>query len=513
MVAGTPAVNVLSPPLPAPNVANTNGFPFPLMTTTGTTSTSLQQQQQSNAKPSSVGSSDGAIDLSPSSSRSPASGITSPPIKGGLPPNLKRKKSNNCEIITVNTPTSSDPRDIQLYNLVKENESLRLKIRDLKLKHKRQRLKNGFHNDDDDDDDFNSNNGKRHKNSTGSNTEGDEEKLSASPRYYGPNSANFMITNSLTKTEMSEFDSFIKVRKQLNQKRKLPMLISKDCKVKKSKLNDENLNLIITLINKFFHLRYMYCNYLHREPLIEFLNNYPNINTWSNNEDCTLLLIIILLIVCLRSMPHNDEIMIKYKLNYTTLRPSLYKQYRNLRNGIQLETTTSLRAYTLECEDLFFNDEVEQSWNLLFRIVSSAYSLGLHVYDDSIVKTLKAESSIYSADIVRANPKSSLWLIINFISATLCSVLGRPNPVTFNYEPLLKNYPIRLNYKIALAGLVKKSTDILIESYKVTIKLDTILDIDDAFLNEAIIYEKILIDTRNTRDFKDRGDIIINFRP
>ncbi|QPG76172.1 hypothetical protein FOA43_003558 [Brettanomyces nanus] len=404
------------------------------------------------------------------------------------------------------TPESTVPL---IQKLNKENEGLKLKIRDLRLKNKRQRTKlkkiissqidcDDSSDDDIDDDIEDDGKPEQHDNF--------EKVVKPSSIYYGPNSTRYMISSSMTKDEISEFDDFIKVKRQIKQKRNLPVLVHPKANSAKAKqiAKKENVEAIIALLKKFFHLKVHYVNFISPIPLLELFAHYDSITEWNKNDDDKLLLSIIIIIVTLRSLPANDPLLYKYGISYEKNRESLYKQYKNLKRGIQIETTTSLRAYVLECEDLFFNDQIEKSWSLLFRLVSSAYSLGLHVYDESIVKTLKAEQHEKSGDVIKKNPKTSLWLIINFISATLCSVLGRPNPVTFNFQPLLKNYEIRLNYKIALADLVKKSTNILIDSYKIPIDLDTVLDIDESFVNEVLIYEKILIDTRIMRNMRSR---------
>ncbi|VEU23340.1 DEKNAAC104475 [Brettanomyces naardenensis] len=396
-----------------------------------------------------------------------------------------------------------------VVKLNKENEALKLKIRDLRLKNKRQRTKlkkvisgqvDGEEASNEEDDDEAS--GDVNKNGL----ERFENEVKPSSIYYGPNSTRYMITSSRTKDELSEFDDFVKVKRQIKQKRNLPTLVHPKANSAKAKLiaKKKNMEAIVGLLKKFFHMKVHYMNFLSPEPLLELFERYDTINEWDKSDDDKLLLSIMIIIVSMRSLPVDEPLLRKYNLSYHKNRDSLYKQYKNLKRGIQIETTTSLRAYVLECEDLFYNDQIEKSWSLLFQLVSSAYSLGLHVYDESIVKTLKAEQHEKSGDVIKKNPKTSLWLVINFISATLCSVLGRPNPVTFNFQPLLKNYEIRLNYKIALADLVKKSTNILIDSYKIPIDLDTVLDIDESFVNEVLIYEKILIDTRIMRNMKSR---------
>ena len=405
-----------------------------------------------------------------------------------------------------------------ISKLYKENEILRLKIRDLRLRGRRQRKKmKKFMSEHEKYDAISENSDYECENdeetvddpkssATNCKDQQHSQQIDSSAIYYGPNSTRYMMKSSMSRNEISEFDDFVRVKRQIKQKRTLPELVKPKINSAKARrvAAKENMEAITGLIKKFFHLKVHYMNYISPKPILDLFDKYEEIKVWNRGDDDQLLLAIMIMIVSLRSIPPSDPLLTKYGLSYRQNRESLYKQYKNLKRGIQLETTTSLRAYVLECEDLFFNGEIEKSWHLLFHLVGSAYSLGLHVYDESIVKALKSAHCEKAGDIIIRNPKTSLWLIINFISATLCSVLGRPNPVTFNFQPLLKNYEIRLNYKIALADLVKKSTSVLIDSYKLPIDENTVLGIDEMFVNEVLIYEKILIDTRIIRNMKSR---------
>lgn len=428
---------------------------------------------------------------------------------------LKRKKLANGSSLSVNGPTGNGESSEGVHSRIngelvgelnRENEALKLKIRDLKLKNKRQRTKlRRYLSGQDDLDEADA---LDYAESANSGTQKGDSDVSVEYNsiYYGPNSTRYMISSAMTKDEVSQLDDFIKVRRQINQKRDLPILVHPKTNSAKARATAKaaNMEVITGLIKKFFHLKVHFMNYLSPGPLLDLFDRYDDIQEWQQEDEHRLLLAIMVMIVSLRCIPRDDPLIRKHNISYEHNKDSLYKQYKNLKRGIQIETTTSLRAYVLECEELFYCEEIEKSWRLLFHLVSSAYSLGLHVYDESIVQALKLEEHEKSGDVIKKNEKTSLWLVINFISAALCSVLGRPNPVTFNFQPLLKNYEIRLNYKIALADLVKKSTNILIDSYKIPIDLDTVLDIDESYVNEVLIYEKILIDTRIMRNMKSR---------
>lgn len=413
-------------------------------------------------------------------------------------------RSRSKRLRSVSTDSTQEQISQQL---VRDNEALKLKIRELKLKTKRQRTKleqltskvTDYSDIEDNSDENNS-----PKDDTAEQSQTDQPNDEQSENYYGPNSTRFMINSSMSKAEFVEFDNYIKYRKYQN--RTLPQLIDFKMYPNKSKsaMAIENKEIILKLINKFMHLKVHYVNYMHVNKLFTFLEGYDTEKPWNKIDDDKLMLIIMILIVTMRSIPQRDSILIKYNLSYKKDRHSLYKQYRMLKSTIHQQSTTVLRSYVLECEDLFYNDRIEDSWDSLFLTVSMAYSLGLHVYDSSIAKTLEDEELDKASDIIRKNDKTSLWFVINFISSTLCSVLGRPNPVTFTFQPLLKNYEIRLNYKMALADLINKSTNILIDSYKVDIDEKLIVAIDQSFVNEAKIYEKILVDTRIMKNLESR---------
>ncbi|CDK28142.1 unnamed protein product [Kuraishia capsulata CBS 1993] len=420
---------------------------------------------------------------------------------GSSESNNEKKAASPGGTVQVKFEEETAPSEVeedQLEAIQRENEVLKLKLKELRLKLRQHGtdkaseenglLKPPFRSGDfsDNEDTANAKRG----------------------RYYGPNSTEYMISQTSTKTENgtndSDYDNFMKMRRQISQKRDLPILIDvpleslSKIKVRRQlATSPKNIELIIKLVKRFFMFKTHNINFVSEKPLIDFLNNYTRMKEWSHDDE--MLLVLAILITVLRSLEPDNALLVENNLSYAKMRGTLYKQFKNLRNGVSIDTVTNLQAYVIECEDLFYNDQPEKSWTLLFRIVSSAYSLGLHVFDKNIVKTLKNEVGEKSLEVIRKHPRTSLWLTINFLSAVLCSILGRPNPVTFTFQPLLRNCEIRLNYKIGISELIKKSTQVLIESYKVEIDYSTILEIDEEFENEIIIYEKILSDRRAAR--------------
>ncbi|ODV97060.1 hypothetical protein PACTADRAFT_48827 [Pachysolen tannophilus NRRL Y-2460] len=388
-------------------------------------------------------------------------------------------------------------------NLAKENESLKAKISNLES-----RLEN-----------INFFNNKRLLNNNNNNNnlhDGDEDLYEdieyndselSKEKYYGPNSAIFMVKSTADAKNL-EFDQFIKVKTELKHKRELPMLLTPENNNNNNNNNNSsfitdnenlkmsNFSLICQLVSIFFQLRNYCNNFINEKDVFNFLHNYATIKNWSNDDD--LLLLIMIIVTTLRSMRRDDPLLVEYNLKFEVINSRLMKQFEHLKNGIRNETIRSLQSYVLACEHYYYYSQAEKSWNMLFHTVANAYSLGLHVYDKEIEISLK-NTKKNTLKVIQNDPRTSLWLTINFISSVLCSVVGRPNPVTFTFQPLIKNLDIKLNYKIAISELIKKSTKILIESYKVTIDYKKIMEIDEQFESEIEIYNKLILDNAEER--------------
>lgn len=404
-----------------------------------------------------------------------------------MPPSLETSREGSVVPERPKRARTASTEQVHLHSddIGRENEALKLKIRELKLSLKRQRSKMDemrLKLPDDSDTESMCESAEPTSNNATSGIPGAslEESEEEHKNYYGPNSTTYMA-----------FADKAKLRSRRSGGKVLPTLVASN--------TSGNKSAVTSLLRKFMHLKVHYVNYMQVDSLVEFVEADDD----TGNDERSLLIFMIVIVV-LRSLPQKDSMLQQLGISYSSHRDRLYRQYRHLKTGIHRQSTTVLRAYVLECEDLFFNDRIEQSWDVLFLAVSMAYSLGLHVYDASIANTLKNEAGDKASDIIRSNERTSLWLVVNFVSATLCSVLGRPNPVTFTYQPLLKNYEIRLNYKMALAELVNRSTNITIDSYTAEIAPHVVREIDSAFSNEAKIYEKILVDTRIVKNLPSR---------
>ncbi|OBA18303.1 uncharacterized protein OGAPODRAFT_22613 [Ogataea polymorpha] len=132
-----------------------------------------------------------------------SSGLVSP-TSGTVksePPAIPAKRGPEDDPAIVGD--AGNDKDEIIQNLRKDNEALKLKIKELKLKYKRDKLKE-YDEDNAAEDSGNS--------------------KPAGPMYYGPNSTRFMISRALSNADVGEFDDFINVKRQMKQKRQLPIL-------------------------------------------------------------------------------------------------------------------------------------------------------------------------------------------------------------------------------------------------------------------------------------------------
>lgn len=357
-------------------------------------------------------------------------------------------------------------------NIAKENEVLKRKVVELERK---------LGHDP---------NGSNVGNETANTEDYDNDTELSKEKYYGPNSSVFMI-RSTQDAKFVEFNDFMKEKKILSKKRELPFLLSSfERNDKNTKIT--NFSLICKIVTVFFQLRNYFNNFISEKEVFNFLHNYTNIKNWSNDDD--LLLLIMILVTTIRSLRRDDSLLMDNKINYDVLNKKLMAQFDQLKNGMKNETIKSLKLYVLACEHYYYHSQAETSWNLLFHTVSNAYSLGLHVYDKEIEISLK-NSKKNTFKVIQNDPRTSLWLTINFISTVLCSVVGRPNPVSFTFQPLTNSEDINLNYKIALSEISKKSTQMLIDSYRISISFADINNIDEDFEREIEVYEKLFQNT------------------
>lgn len=174
----------------------------------------------------------------------------------------------------------------------------------------------------------------------------------------------------------------------------------------------------------------------------------------------------------------------------------LFKNFEALRHNLLLESIITVQAYLLCLEWYFIQQKYEECWSMLFHTCSIAFSLGIHV-----MGKFRAENESFEEDIARYK----VWLALRNISGQICSVLGRPNPVSMQVNSVvmmssaaaiskleLSKYKIHVLLKGGLGECLRLSNMMLIENFMIDFTLKDLLQLDSKFEEEINILEYFL---------------------
>lgn len=373
-------------------------------------------------------------------------------------------------------------------------------------------------------------------------------------KYYGPQSLNFMIETlkkkslddtglkkggdlpglqelapSQSDTDKShDEDSSNELLEKSLLKKRLPNLlkanpdVSADSETSMGQAK-HNMAVIRKLVEMFFLNNVYYKSFIFRESVFNFLETYDSIQdkAWENDDDLLLLYMILLLSVQrltpkeffeLELLPNKDDEDIIKKCNKHKnylLNEVLYQNFEKLRHNLINESIITIQAYILCTECYFIEQRYEESWLMLFHSCSIAYAIGLHVMgkfrndddndkEDTTGSNLEEENN----DIARFK----VWFALKNISGQICSVLGRPNPISIQVNSIvLKSLSeldagkVDLNatktqvlFKIGLSECLRLSNMMLIENFMINFTMNDLLELNKKFEKELRLLEYFL---------------------
>ena len=318
-------------------------------------------------------------------------------------------------------------------------------------------------------------------------------------------------------------------------KKPLPWLIGKDGK------QEENLDVIKRLIDHFFE-HSAYRSFISKPVLIEFINLYDKISDkeWENDDDLLLLHMVLILLV-LRLTPKNynesglteepiDSMVTLHKRCSNLVKNVLYRGFTKLRHNLLNESIMTVQAYILCTEWYFIDQRYEESWSMLFHCCAVAYAIGLHVMvnmrttNDSLeeapvklaemsqkkdlrdepadggVKVEEKDDDVSDEDEADSDvPRFKVWFALKYMCGQLCSVLGRPNPIsiqvnsvvlfTSNQQNLAKlrldSEKTQVQLKMGLSECLRLSNMMLIESFMMNFTISDVMRLDARFKEEC----------------------------
>ncbi|ODV66815.1 hypothetical protein HYPBUDRAFT_240618, partial [Hyphopichia burtonii NRRL Y-1933] len=279
-----------------------------------------------------------------------------------------------------------------------------------------------------------------------------------------------------------------------------------------------NFRIIYKMVELFFINTTYYKSFISKETVFNFLNNYESIKDkeWENDDDL-LLLYMILLLSIQRLTPKefidmnlmsssNDSIKKFKKFKNHLLNNILYHNFEKLRHNLINESIITIQAYILCTEWYFIDQRYEESWSMLFHTCSIAYSIGLHVMG-------KFRTTTDNNDIARFK----VWFALKNISGQICSVLGRPNPISIQVNSIvlksssesnlskidLNAHKTQVLLKIGLSECLRLSNMMLIENFMINFTMNDLLNLDSKFEKETNLLEWFLSDKYTDDDLID----------
>lgn len=282
-----------------------------------------------------------------------------------------------------------------------------------------------------------------------------------------------------------------------------------------------NYNVIIRLVELFFEKNNYYGTFISQLKVFEFLKAYPNLKDkeWEYDDDLVLLYLILILSVQkltpkefldLELLPASSSKNIRKFRNYLS-KNILYNSFEKLRHNLINESLLTIQAYILCTEWLFLEHKFEECWSMMFHTCSIAYSIGLHVIGQvkrtpslSIPERMSADKINESdeTDNEEDDDRRKIWFALKNLTAQICSVLGRPNPISIQVNGQIselgnQKLSDKINYttlKIGLSECLRLSNLMLIENFMIDFTIEEVLPLEEKFREEIAKLELVLND-------------------
>lgn len=373
--------------------------------------------------------------------------------------------------------------------------------------------------------------------------DGDSYKVSGETselgkKFYGPQLSSFMIET--LKNNSNIYSHYPKNYLDKDNERLEKSLIKKELpRLKPDISTKENSQLIYDLVVFFFtnYSSNFYKTFVSKVSIVKFLKGYEEMenNKWENDDDL-LLLTMILLISIIRLTPvefvkifHIEQQ--EYTTELNRLKQSLFVGFEKLRHNLINESILTIQSYILCTEYYFMEQKYEECWSRMFHTCSIAYSIGLHVTG----KLRDNEFSLINNSILSNDDKDDLsnkedekedilklrvWFGLRILSDKVCSILGRPNPISIQVNSLVlkynKNYNnINLNgrntsilLKIGLSECIRLSNMMLIENFMIDFTMSDLLKLNSKFEVEIEMLETYFQELEmNEKTIKDENSV------
>lgn len=455
--------------------------------------------------------------------------------------------SESEEIIPARS--SGSPKDIdsltaQIYKLKVENACLSERNEELALQAKDSSRSNLIH-------------GRDSIEITGETTEEGE-------KYYGPQLAHFMIKNleavletEMPSPEMSRKSSSVASssvspeddpsnskngengevtkrvsarRERMNRslrKKKLPMILHQrssqsngrkfELLVDDPVLALQNKQVITKLVHGFFDRHTYHRSLFSKTDILNFLDGFeaaPD-NEWE--DDDLLLLVNTMLLSSIETLTPREcvdlgIIPLDGILSYPQFMRHLVKKVLmhnvlELRHNLLNESYVTVAAHILCAEWLFHSHQYEECWSIVFHGCAVLYAIGLHIIGDLRKYNMLVDRQSEDIDPVDETAidftRFKLWFGLKYVTGQVCSILGRPNPLSIRATSAIMRSALDLGdviddefertcCKVGLSECLRLANMMLIESFMMDFNEDDLLELDAKFGIEINVCETIL---------------------
>lgn len=369
-------------------------------------------------------------------------------------------------------------------------------------------------------------------------------------KYYGPQSSSYMMDNlrdnSGNDTETSNQSKVVKevrqedpeeARVRLSLKKKnLPCMLGGDphLNMKDPAVVQRNIKVIQRLIEFFFTTNSYYTSFIIIGNVREFLDSYESIkdSEWENDDDL-LLLYMILLMAVQRLSPSQfvkfgllpqDKILEVSKFKSYLSKDVLHHSFVKFRHNLLNESIVTIQAYILCCEWYFIDQKYEECWSMVFHVSAVAYLIGLHVLSRFKLGNNKKDTS--EMDEKEDLEKCVVWFALRNITGQICSILGRPNPISIQVNSFVnrstrttrsddldfKENKTQVALKSGLSECLRLSNMMLIENYMIDFTINDLFNLNRKFETEITQLEMFLTDKSADMElnFENASDQILS---
>lgn len=351
---------------------------------------------------------------------------------------------------------------------------------------------------------------------------------SRQPSYYGADNGHQPHTTA----RLNHTNSLIE---QSLEKKQLPALIFNLIKFEHSNLwkgsqthehaTKLNFEITVKLVNLFFESNPYYETFVNRTKILQFLNDYDSIQdkSWENDDD--LLLLYMILVLSLQKLTPQEFIDLEVLSPNENINYNKYKEYVStqilvhsfdeLRHNLLNESIMSIQSYILCAEWFFVQQRYEECWSMVFHAVSIAYAIGLHIMGKfRRVKSVNSTGLKLETDdagptkISRTNSTTSededneedvmrykLWFALKNITGQVCSILGRPNPISIQVNSIVLQSNIESDTEASLK-LKESTTQVLLKmGVSETLRVSNLMLIEN-FMKDCTIKDLISLDVK-----------------